>query len=180
MSWSTMSRPTEDEPAPVPVRPGIILPCPSIYLSVSRSTAPLFLLASPRTRDMGQGAKQPPPKRVTVLAFRHKPPPAKARSEEMAPPSVETSGRGAGGCGLCGSKPHISTNPDEGFPRRASNAFGPGTTLLFLLPPLAHHLSVPNVVEHAKRSKSSRPPPDGEWCLYTDQGTLTQKESPCA
>lgn len=164
MSWSTMSRPTEDEasqPSPGACSVlGLAIFWPLSILSVSRSTAPLFFLPPPLAMQPagskhGQGAAK------RLLAFRHKPPPAKARSEEMAPPSVEASGRGGGG-GDWFETTH-QDKPGRGFPSRASNALWPGGN-----PPpsprsLPHTLSVysnSNIVEHTKRSKTSRPPPE--------------------
>lgn len=138
MSWSTMSRPTEDEPAPVPVGPGgpSYLPCLPICQSIDRAT---FFPRNATSGQHGTGCCKTP------LAFRHKPQPAKARSEEMGSPSVEASGRGGG---WTGSKPHIRTNPDEGFPRAHQTPFGPGTTLLL-------HLAFSHTLTHSLYSNSN-------------------------
>lgn len=107
----------------------------SVSQSIPAPPLPLYVTGGGGGRQsMEQGWKKQKGKKkkslVRSLAFRHKPPPAMARSEswlESVPPRVrEASGRGDD----FGSKPHTffkrHTNPDvEGSPppRRASNAF---------------------------------------------------------
>lgn len=114
----------------------------------------------------GQGARKP---RVTVLAFRHKPPPAKDRSENWLLPRSRLAG--AAGRERTGSKPHIRTNPDEGFPRAHQTPFARGqpSSICSLSPTPTLSLSNFNIARH-NCSKISRPPPNEEWRPESDQG----------
>lgn len=173
MSWSRMSRPTEDEPARCLSVHGGRPSCPVCLstrpskLSVDRPRHFFYSHGARQQATWGQVARTRT--KVTVLAFRHKPPPAKDRSERWLPPRSGLAG--AAGSQADWFETTHQDKPGRGFSSRPSNTYRPGTTLLHLIA-LSHTptLSLSNVFEHKKRSKSSRQPPDGEWRLETDQG----------
>lgn len=137
--------PDRGRASPVPVRPWEGPSCPvrlSICQSIDRATfshPPPSPSHGASRHHGGQGARKP---RVTVLAFRHKPPPAKDRSENWLLPRSRLAG--AAGRERTGSKPHIRTNPDEGFPRAHQTPFARGqpSSICSLSPTHPHSLSL--------------------------------------
>lgn len=162
-----LARPTEYEPSQPPVCPDpprglcvctMYVAC-LIYLSVDRGASSSFLVLRPAgkehgTRWEGGGVKK------RSLAFRHKPPPAKDRSERWLPPRSRLVGVARGADWF--ETTHFRTNPDEGFPRAHQTSLGRGQPFLSLF---RLSIFVPNVrrIGCTRCSKSSRQPPDGEW-----------------
>ena len=151
---SRMSRPTEDEP----LAPGACPACPSgadlawphhalSYLStvsVSRSTAPLSAShcagGSPTWVGPSTGTREKRKWSFYLLAFRHKPPPAMARSENWLPRSRLAGGMmdgvGAiGGAGLLVRNHTSGQTPTRVSPARIKRLLPGG------YPPPIHHLS---------------------------------------
>lgn len=143
--------------------------CPPVHQNCQSIDRATFFTRTARASRQHGARLQRTRTKVTVLAFRHKPPPAKDRSERWLPPRSGLAG--AAGSQADWFETTHQDKPGRGFSSRPSNIYRPGTTLLHLIA-LSHTptLSLSNVFEHKKRSKSSRPPPDGEWRLETDQG----------
>lgn len=172
MSWSRMSRPTEDEQA----RCLSVLGGGHLALSVHQicqSIAPRHFFSPPppshgaSRHHGGQGAKKP---RVTVLAFRHKPPPAKDRSENWLLPRSRLAG-------AAGRADWFETTHQDKPRTRVSLArikrLWPGGNPPPFARSLPHtptlSLSLISTSPNDNCSKISRPPPNEEWRPETDQ-----------